>query len=252
MANRDKPPNEDLMPQRREPLPLDSEAQKQWAEYSAARFESAEDRVKEFRNWARQLAGALAVIIGFEVNLIAKIFDSRPLLSEIYPVAALVVLFGAAIFKTVLIFRTFPLGYAPQELLGPEGPVTMRTLLVGKNDREAREIIARYYANACDGQPGYEGLYAIAENLGASLKTLSRLSAIAVTLLVGGALIWAAGSIACSPSTYNPATVAEKPKSPPPPPAPQKVPSPSPTAGPVTLPTPTKGVPLNEGTLKKK
>jgi hypothetical protein len=163
----------------------------------------------------------------------------------------LLVLFGAAAFKTILIFRIFPLGYAPRELTGPEGPKLMRVLLVGKDEREAREMIARYYAKACDGQPGHEGLYSLAEGLGESLKKLSLQSALSMSLLVIGTLIWAGGNLLSRPSPYNSLVVVQQPKSPPPAPPPTAPPPATPVRSP-SLPTPTKGAPLHEGTQKKK
>jgi hypothetical protein len=41
-----------------------------WADYAKDRFESAAKRVDEFRNWARQLSAAVAVVIGLELTLV--------------------------------------------------------------------------------------------------------------------------------------------------------------------------------------
>jgi hypothetical protein len=43
-----------------------------WADYSKDRFESSAKRVDEFRNWARQLSAAVAVVIGLELTLVAS------------------------------------------------------------------------------------------------------------------------------------------------------------------------------------
>lgn len=233
--------------------PLAEGTQILWADYALARFGSAEDRIKEFRNTARQLGAALAVIVGLEVTLITKILDAKPTLSEVYPMLALVALFAAVIFKTALLFRVFSLGYATRELIGPEGPRMMRGLLIGKGENEAREIIARYYANACDGAAEEGGLYALAESLGKALKGLSRQAAASVSLLVLGVLIWSGWSILRpQPIPYNPPVVAQQPKAPQPPPPPRPTPPSAPPTASPSLPTPTKGVPLHEGTHQRK
>jgi hypothetical protein len=41
-----------------------------WADYAKDRFESAAKRVDEFRNWARQLGAAIAVVVGLELSLV--------------------------------------------------------------------------------------------------------------------------------------------------------------------------------------
>lgn len=236
-----------------EPPPLEPATQNLWAEYALARFASAEDRIKEFRNTARQLGAAVAVIIGLELTLIAKILDAKPGASDVWPVLALGALFSAVAIQTALLFQIFSLGYATRELMGPEGPKQMRFLLAGKDERYAREVIARYYANACDGAEKEGGLYALAESLGKRLRGLSRSAAWSVTLLVVGVFIWA-GSILLTPhsASYTSPVMAQQPKPPQPPPPPRPVAPPAPPTVAPVLPTPTRGIPLNEGAEKKK
>lgn len=118
-----------------------------WAGYAKDRFESAAKRVDEFRNWARQLGAAVAVVVSLEITLVGKVLEPKSAAStlRLWCLAALLL---AVAVQLVLLVRLLSIGYRSSEILGPESPVVLADYIFGQDEMETRRVIGAYYAEA--------------------------------------------------------------------------------------------------------
>jgi hypothetical protein len=116
-----------------------------WHDYAKSRYESARDSIIEFRGWARQLMGAMAVVIGLEITILLKVLELRTPWKHV-GIAWLVV---TVVYQLMIASRLVRLGYQmPRSLyVTPKSPRMMR-LEISKDTSRARVAIAEQYAEA--------------------------------------------------------------------------------------------------------
>lgn len=131
-----------------------------WADYSKDRFDSAAKRVDEFRNWARQLGAAVAVVISLELALVAKVLDLKPAVHSTLRVWCLAALLLAAAVQLGLLVWLLFTGYRSRDILWPESPVVLADYVIGQDEQETRRVIGAYYAKA------YQRFHALSIQLG--------------------------------------------------------------------------------------
>jgi len=156
-----------------------------WAKYAKDRFESTSKRVDEFRNWARQLGAAIAVVIGFELTLLGRALDLKSPTNRWLRDACLLLFLVAAAFQARLLFRMLRTGYVGRKAMAPESPVTLWYHLEKENKSpdETDWIIGAYYANA------HDRYHALSEELGNDVGRATRSFARSIALfLIGVAL----------------------------------------------------------------
>jgi len=157
----------------------DAQAIAVWAQYSKERYDAAERRIADFRGWARQLAAAIAVVVGLEAALLGqlgKVGESSPLALA----ACLVVLLGAVARQIVLLGRAVRSGYVGRGLLGPERPAVVAEHVT--TELETRRITGAYYAMGAD------NLHQLAESLVGEVGRVAR-SFVATLWLVYAAMV---------------------------------------------------------------
>lgn len=228
------------------------ETVKLWGDYAKDRFDSVSDRVDEFRNRARQLAAAIAVVVGLDLTLTGKVLDLKPPFSAILRNGSLLAFFGAVLVQVVLLFWVLHVGYVGRQLLGPESPSILANHILGKSPEETQQIIAAYHAKA------YDNFFPLSEALSQKVARATRLFAWSIVLPLAGFALFVVLAWSPVPSKgYNRSTMAEptNPQTPapaqpskPPTPAPQP-PAPKPSTAPAANPLmnrPTPGQPMTE------
>lgn len=181
------------------PAPRDEEGTAVWVQYSKDRYDAAEKRITDFRGWARQLAAAIAVVVGLEAALLsqlARLGDAFP-----YGMAVcLCILLGSIAFQLVLLGKAVRKGYVGQELLGPESPVVVADHVSG--EAATRRMIGAYYAKASDAS--HVVAEAVVRDVGAVARafTASLWLLFSAMVLTGGLL--AVSSLARKPMADTP------------------------------------------------
>lgn len=225
-----------------------------WSDYAKDRFESAAKRVDEFRNWARQLGTAVAVLIGLEFTLLGRALDPAAPFSARLRDAFLMVFVVAVVIQVFVLFGLLRTGYVGRTILGPESPVTLWRYLEGKNSDETRWMLGAYYANA------HDQFHALSQELGRKVGVATRFLAASIVLFFLAVLLLVCAFIIPS-AMSEPANEPAAPQTPSGPSQPsgqnpplESQPLPTPTAGlPTTagdsapLPTPTRGMDLTAG-----
>jgi hypothetical protein len=225
-----------LMTAEQPPLPTDSQAIAAWVQYSKDRYDAAEKRIADFRGWARQLAAAIAVVVGLEAALLGQLGK----LGEVSPLGMAfclsVLLLGAAL-QVVLFGKAVKKGYVGQGLLGPESPKVIAGHV--STEAETRRMIGAYYAKAADESHG------LAESVVKEVAGLAQAFTLTLWLLFV-AMVLTAGLLGVSfarktmanpPASSEPAKPQAGPASP-------SAPAASPAAEPAVSPllvTPTPG-----------
>lgn len=225
-----------------------------WAEYAKDQYNSAKKQVDRFRDWARQLNAAVAVVIGLELTLLGRILDLKPPFNQALYWLTLGIFLGAIIWKAVLLWWLFRIGYRGEKVIGPESPYVLADYVIGQTAEEVHRMVGAYYANAYE-----KTFYPLSERLGAKVsRATERLAWAIVPSFVGVVLMVFLSASAQQP--YNHQAMAE-PAAPstPSPSAPTTSPSPAAPVNqtpsgpsPATTPnpllvTPTPGRPLTEG-----
>jgi hypothetical protein len=167
-----------------------------WAQYSKERYDAAERRVADFRGWARQLAAAIAVVVGLEGTLRGQLGKSAEG-SPLWLTACLVVLLCAVVCQIVLLGKAVKNGYVGRRQLGPERPAVVADHVT--TDLETRRITGAYYAMGAD------NLHELAEGLAGEVAGVAR-SFAATLWLVFAAMALTAGM-------YGVSSLARKPMS---------------------------------------
>lgn len=147
----------------------DSECWEGFAAYAKDRFDAEDRRIVELRNWARQLAAAVSVVIGLETNLVAQLW--RLLVEQrthVWLFGGVALLFATMAYQLVLLVRTIRKGYVASPLVGPERPIVLVDHLIDCNFNKTRKTIAFYYANA------HEGLVSENERIAAATGDLAK------------------------------------------------------------------------------
>jgi hypothetical protein len=224
-----------------------------WGSYAKDRFDSVSTRVDEFRNWARQLAAAMAVVIGIELTLTGKVLDLKVPFDVTLRNSSLLAFFSAVVLQAILLLWTLHTGYVGQGALGPESPSVLAGFILGKPPEETQQIIAAYYANA------YDHFFTLSEGLAQRVGRATRLFAWSIVLpLVGFGLFVVLAWSPTSATRYNQQVMAQPAKPLPPSPSPRpsgpKTPAPqTPVEKPSTKPSsnplmnrPTPGQPMTE------
>jgi hypothetical protein len=218
-------------------LPTDPQAITAWVQYSKDRYDAAEKRIADFRGWARQLAAAIAVVVGLEAALLGqlgKLGEASPLGMA----ACLSILLAGAAVQIVLFGRAVKKGYVGQGLPGPESPVVIAGHV--STEAETRRMIGAYYAKAADES------HAMAEGVVKEVAGLARcftatlwllFAAMALTAGLLGVSSLARKTMANPPASSEPAKPQAEPASPS---APAAAPAAEPTVSPL-LATPTPG-----------
>jgi len=222
-----------------------------WSDYAKDRFDFASKRVDEFRNWARQLAGVVGVVIGFELTLIGRILDLRAPVSGGLRVFTLTVFLGTVLAQVLLLFRVLRIGYSGHQLVGPESPTVLAQFVAEKDEPTTKQFVGAYYAHA------YDRFRIVSEELGEDVGKATRVfTKTLIALLTGlGLLVWLSTSaynqgLMSSPNTPaasnapSPPVAQPQPAAPTATAAPVQPASPASPAPPVTSPllvTPTPG-----------
>lgn len=164
-----------------------------WSDYAKDRFDFASKRVDEFRNWARQLAGVVGVVIGFELTLIGRILDLRAPVSGGLRGLTLTIFLATILAQVLLLFRILRIGYSGHQLVGPESPTVLAKFVAEKDEATTKQFVGAYYAHA------YDKFHAVSEELGEDVGKATRVFTITlIALLTGlGLLVW------LSISAYN-------------------------------------------------
>jgi hypothetical protein len=216
------------------PLRTPADTVQLWADYAKDRFDSASKRVDEFRNWARQLIAAIAVVIGIELTLAGKVLDLKPPFDVPLRNACLLVFLGAVVLQAILLFWALHTGYVGRRTIGPESPTVLADYVLAMNPEETRQVIGAYYATA------YDEFYNLSEKLGQNVSRATRSFAWSIALPLAGFGLFV--ELAWSPRTesYNQPVMA----------TPSKV-TPQPAPTPKTPPAPTPQPPVDRSPAPK-
>lgn len=160
-----------------------------WAGYAKDRFESTAKRVDEFRNWARQLGAAIAVVIGFELTLLGRALDLKSPTNSWLRYVCLIIFLIAAATQARLLFRMLRTGYIGRKALAPESPVTLWPYLEQKKPDETDWTIGAYYANA------HDQFHALSEELGDAVGRATRSFARSIVLFLFGVLLFVLAAV---------------------------------------------------------
>jgi hypothetical protein len=163
-----------------------------WANYSKDRFESAVKRVDEFRNWARQLSAAVAVVISLELTLVGKILELKPPIDSTLRLWCLSMLLLAAAAQLILLVWLLVTGYRSHEIRWPESPIVLADYVLAQDEEETRRVIGAYYAKA------YERFHALSIRVGSRVGIVTVIFTVSMLLLLAAVVAWvalAAGSI---------------------------------------------------------
>jgi hypothetical protein len=151
-----------------------------WAGYAKDRFDSTSKRVDEFRNWARQLGSAIAVVIGLELALLGRVLDHEPPFDRGLRGGCLIAFLSAIVIQTALLFGLLRTGYVGQTVVGPESPVILARYVLTQRDQETQRMIGAYYARA------HDRFHALSETLGRRVGIATRIFAWSIVLLLAG------------------------------------------------------------------
>jgi len=155
-----------------------------WADYAKDRFESAAKRVDEFRNWARQLGAAVAVVIGLELTLVAKVLELKLPASHPRRGLCLVAFLLAAGIHFLLLWWLLFTGYRSRKIRYPESPVLLADYILDRDEQETRRVIGAYYAKA------YDRFHDLSKRLGTKVAVATVVFTGSMLLLFGGVLLW--------------------------------------------------------------
>ncbi len=163
---------------------------KAWSLYAKERFDSEEARIVDFRNWGRQLAAAVAVVIAFEVNAMTQVVINGAGIERLVR-AGVLVLFGFALWRQArALTRSLRIGYLGQTLTGPESPAKLGEFILGKEEWEAQRLIGAYYAKA------FEQFYELAQDLSSQVAAASKEFRKSLRPLLGALLLLVGGLFA--------------------------------------------------------
>jgi hypothetical protein len=155
-----------------------------WANYAKDRFESAAKRVDEFRNWARQLSAAVAVVISLELALVGKVLELKPAVHSTLRVWSLAALLLAAAVQLGLLVWLLFTGYRSRDILWPESPVVLADYVIGEDETETRRVIGAYYAKA------YERFHALSIQLGSRVGIATVIFTVSMLLFFLAVVAW--------------------------------------------------------------
>lgn len=160
-----------------------------WVGYARDRFESVSKRVDEFRNWARQLGTAVAVLIGIELTLVGRLADAS--LSKQVRYGCLGAILLSVAMQGLLLFRLLHVAYVGRTILGPESPVTLWPYVSEqKSPEDAEWMIGAYYANA------HDEFHRLSEELGRSVGRATHLFAWSIIPFLASVLVYVVAVIA--------------------------------------------------------
>lgn len=205
------------------PPPPSKETLKVWAGYAKDRFDSASKRVDEFRNWARQLGGAVAVVIGFELTLVGRVLDLKPPFDASLRIWTLVLFLLTIVAQVLLLFWAIRTGYSGHTVLGPESPSKIAEFIVDVDEAGAEQLTGAYYAKA------YDAFHDLSEQLGKAVGRANRFFALTVGVLVIGVALVVKLAVSPGPSQDAYTGAVSNPVAPP-------APAPGPRAGSGTPP----------------
>lgn len=151
-----------------------------WAGYAKDRFDSTSKRVDEFRNWARQLGAAIAVVIGLEFTLVGRVPDIELPFDRESRDGCLLAFLSALVIQTGLLFGLLRTGYVGETVVGPESPVALTRYVLTQSDQETQRMIRAYYARA------HDRFHALSETLGRRVGVATRIFAWSIVLLLAG------------------------------------------------------------------
>jgi hypothetical protein len=155
-----------------------------WADYSKDRFESAAKRVVEFRNWARQLGAAVAVVVSLELALVGKVLELKPVVPSTLRVWCLAILLLTAAVQLILLVWLLFIGYRSHDILWPESPVILADYILGQDEPETRRVIGAYYAK------GYTRFHAISIRLGSRVGIATVIFTVSTLFFFVAVVVW--------------------------------------------------------------
>lgn len=160
-----------------------------WADYARDRFEAVSRRVDEFRDWARQLGTAIAVVIGLEFSLVGWSLDIATTSDRGLRNGCLIAAAAALAIQTGLLFKLLRIGYISRDIIGPESPAVLARYVLIQDEKETRRVIGAYYAKA------HDRFHRLSETLGRSLGSATRTFAWSIALFLVGIGLLLAGAI---------------------------------------------------------
>jgi hypothetical protein len=155
-----------------------------WADYSKDRFESAAKRVDEFRNWARQLGAAVAVVVSLELALVGKVLELKPVVPFTLRVWCLAILLLTAAVQLILLVWLLFIGYRSHDILWPESPVILADYILGQDEPETRRVIGAYYAK------GYTRFHALSIRLGSRVGIATVIFTVSMLFFFVAVVVW--------------------------------------------------------------
>jgi hypothetical protein len=224
-----------------------------WAGYAKDQYDSAKKQVDRFRDWARQLNAAVAVVVGLELTLLVHILDLKPPFNHSLYTACTRIFLLAILWKGALLWWLFRVGYRGERIVGPESPVVLADFVINQNGEETQRMIGAYYAKA------YERFYPLSERLARRVAIATELFGWSIFPSFLGVLLMV--SLAASaqrpynhqamtepsaPSTPSPSVPTTSPSPGTPVNQPPSGPPPATTPNPLLV-TPTPGRPMTEG-----
>lgn len=224
-----------------EEQPADLKVIEVWAGYAKERYDAHEKRLADLRNWARQLAAGMGVVVGLESALMAQALKPG---EGIAPgrlwISCLLFLLAVVAYQLVILARAVRLGYVGQELLAAESPVVLARHVEGKDELWTRQTIGAYYAKGAD------NVHAVAEAVAKDVGVLARRFQLSLGLLFA-VMVLTSGLAAVSSSARKsmaetPASTGPAPESAPAVQPAVTAPSPAAPASPLLV-TPTPGQP---------
>lgn len=155
-----------------------------WGDYAKDRFESAVKRVDEFRNWARQLSAAVAVVVGLELTLVGKVLELPRRANATLLLVCVAMLLLAVVVQLLLLVWLLFIGYRSQTVRWPESPLTLAKYVADRDELETRRLLGAYYAKA------YDQLHQLSISVGIRVGHATATFTGSMLLLFLGVAVW--------------------------------------------------------------
>lgn len=156
-----------------------------WAAYAKERYDAAEKRLADFRNWARQLAAATGAVIGVEIAIGTQIFKAADQHNGWTSALAAIVWLAIVLSQVHLLRDAIRAGYIGQGHQGPESASVVAAHVT--DEVHTRQLLGAYYAK------GGDRLHAVAEGVvrdvsGLAHRFISSLNLLFVSVALAAAL----------------------------------------------------------------
>jgi hypothetical protein len=144
----------------------------------------------DYRSWARQLAAAIAVVVGLGMTLVARLaLDEHSTLDPAWRTGCLVVFFGILAVQVWTLRGALLVGYQTEATVEPESASLIVDYVAAHDEAEAHRVIGAHYANA------YDRLRTLSERLGENVAGSMRVFQRTLAALLVGVVLLALGAL---------------------------------------------------------